>query len=140
MPAHEVLHNHQFEMFMPAHKLFSAVDSVDTGGEPLSDDELEVERKLDESHSGSAKSVYQKVNANIKDIENLGPVVGSGTLYDSIKRHGVVKPVTLVGIDGDTKLILEDGHHRIVSAHDIDPNMEIPVNYRVWLPKGTPRS
>lgn len=46
------------------------------------------------------------------------------TLYDSIKSHGVQSPIELV--DDIAPNYLAEGHHRLVAAHDIDPNMRIP--------------
>lgn len=74
----------------------------------------------------------------------------SSGLYDSIKAQGVSKPVFISNIkpssykkDGLTSLItlvnpayvppsgsiIMDGHHRIAAAHDINPNMLIPVEH-----------
>ena len=61
--------------------------------------------------------------------EGLHDGASSYNLYDSIKKEGVKNPVSLRirKIKKDTQIW--DGHHRVVSAHDIDPNMEIPVRY-----------
>ena len=47
------------------------------------------------------------------------------SLYDSIKKHGVRAPVSIVFPDEKSAVIM-GGHHRIAAAHDIDPNMQIP--------------
>jgi hypothetical protein len=49
-------------------------------------------------------------------------------LYDSIKAQGVSSPVYVTHNEkfGQT---VGDGHHRIAAAHDIDPNMLIPVEH-----------
>lgn len=49
-------------------------------------------------------------------------------LYDSIKANGVSKPV-YVSSNSRYSQAIPDGHHRIASANDIDPNMLIPVEH-----------
>lgn len=74
----------------------------------------------------------------------------SSGLYDSIKAQGVSKPVFISNIKPSSYKkseltsvikdinpayvppsgnIIMDGHHRIAAAHDIDPNMLIPVEH-----------
>ena len=59
----------------------------------------------------------------------------SSGLYDSIKANGVSKPVYLsyrgkfASAELGPGFAVGDGHHRIASAHDIDPNMLVPVEY-----------
>lgn len=49
-------------------------------------------------------------------------------LYDSIKKHGVQRPVTVSRyLDGSYEL--SDGHHRVASAMDINPEMDVPVYF-----------
>jgi hypothetical protein len=55
--------------------------------------------------------------------QKLGESRMSG-LYDSIKAHGVTEPVYV-----SKHNIVSDGHHRIASANDIDPNMLVPVDH-----------
>lgn len=52
-------------------------------------------------------------------------------LYDDIKDIGVRIPVTITGNPDDSGFNPEvmGGHHRIAAAYDINPDMEIPVNY-----------
>jgi len=54
-------------------------------------------------------------------------------LYDSIKEEGIKKPVTLTAMHNDDETgwdeVIEDGHHRSVAAHDINPEMYVPVQY-----------
>ena len=49
-------------------------------------------------------------------------------LYDSIKAQGVSTPV-YVSHNARFGQTVGDGHHRIAAAHDIDPNMLIPVEH-----------
>jgi len=81
--------------------------------------------------------------------QKLGESRKSG-LYDSIAAHGVSKPVYISNVQPSayeksslTSVIKDvnpayippsgnivmDGHHRIAAAHDIDPNMLIPVEH-----------
>ena len=66
-------------------------------------------------------------------------------LYDDIAKSGVKQPVWVghpPGAAGPPMVI--EGHHRIASAADINPKMEVPVRHyeRNWLnaksPKGVP--
>jgi hypothetical protein len=50
-------------------------------------------------------------------------------LYDSIKEHGVQKPVEIGPAYGPGIKVI-DGHHRIASAMAIDPKMLVPVEHR----------
>lgn len=61
-----------------------------------------------------------------KDVmaQKLGESHMTG-LYDSIKQHGVTTPVFI----SKFAQTVGDGHHRIAAAHDIDPNMLIPVEH-----------
>lgn len=47
-------------------------------------------------------------------------------LYDNIKAHGVRKRVTVRENEQGQQMLM-DGHHRVASAFDIDPDMDIPV-------------
>lgn len=51
------------------------------------------------------------------------------TLPESIKRQGIVNPVVLTPNRSNTKWIIQNGQHRIVAAHDINPEMFIPTSY-----------
>jgi hypothetical protein len=55
-------------------------------------------------------------------------------LYDSIKASGVTHPVYISDRGSFASaspggFAVGDGHHRIASAHNIDPNMLVPVEY-----------
>ena len=76
---------------------------------------------------------HEDVDKKVMDIK-LSESRASG-LYDSIKANGVSKPVYLsdrgkfASADLGPGFAVGDGHHRIASAHDIDPNMLVPVEY-----------
>jgi len=129
MPAHEHLHNYQFEMFMPARKLFNEIESEDTStSTTLSNDPSIASEKLDESQMGGAHDSRMDTRSSKDENWDHSNIKGSDTLYESVKKHGVVNPVGISGSDS-TRLTIIDGNHRIAAAHDVNPDMEIPVRY-----------
>lgn len=55
------------------------------------------------------------------------------SLYDSIKRSGVQQPVTIAhDTTGKMGPFIDNGHHRVIAAHNINPNMLIPVRHVTW--------
>ena len=109
----------QLSMFIPARELMNYTAGHTEGyGDKyllLSESPGVIKEKLQESKSGAAAGAY------------LPKKTGQESLYDSIKKEGVRSPIALrVRKNG---VQINDGHHRIASAHDIDPNMEIPVRY-----------
>lgn len=55
---------------------------------------------------------------------------GEETLYKSIKREGIKEPVSIdFDRNSDELPTINDGHHRVVVAHALNPNMYIPVKY-----------
>jgi hypothetical protein len=71
-------------------------------------------------HEGVDDLRYEKLFESQDDMHKDGE-----SLYDSIARQGVQKPVTLHAwehADGDNKLgiIVKGGHHRLFSAEDLD--------------------
>ena len=123
MAAADHLQNHQLSMFIPARELMDytagETENGNLGGEgylPLSQSPNVRSRKLRDSkeHPGNYAG-YRKQS-----------------LYDSIKQKGVSTPVELKlprknGLSPNIQIW--DGNHRVVAAHDIDPNMEVPVRY-----------
>ena len=69
---------------------------------------------------------HEDVDKKVMDIK-LSESRASG-LYDSIKANGVSKPV-YVSSNSKYSQAIPDGHHRIASANDIDPNMLVPVEH-----------
>ena len=51
-------------------------------------------------------------------------------LYGSVASEGVHTPVTIQHY-GKNKTRIAGGHHRIASAYDINPNMEVPVEHEM---------
>jgi len=92
----------QLSMYMPAHEIAKM-----TMGDRRPGD------------TGTASVLARKLAHAKKDW------VGSSDLYESIKKSGVQEPVQIRhGMYGST---LEDGHHRVAAAMDINPNMIIPI-------------
>lgn len=115
MAASDYLNNAQLQMFMPAKKLYNEMLSLDADLEPLSQNE-------DIAHM--KRSENQQTESLAFDREPIYP-----KLEESIRKEGVKKPVRLLLGGGVLKPLIGNGNHRIVAAHDIDPNMEVPVSY-----------
>ena len=102
----------QLSMFIPARELMNYtaghIDSWHPDYLPMSESPNVYARKLKESKEGYDGS-------------------GSTNLHDSIKKEGVKQPINLRIRKKDVQIY--DGHHRLVSAHDINPDMEVPVRY-----------
>jgi hypothetical protein len=64
--------------------------------------------------------------------DNYSPTAKS--LHESIKQHGVLDPVTIVHGNrpktNEPYSDLAEGHHRIASAHNINPKMIVPVEHK----------
>jgi hypothetical protein len=54
---------------------------------------------------------------------------GSKGMYKSIKKIGVQNPVDIIH-DPKRGPMLGEGHHRIASAMDANPNMLVPVTHK----------
>jgi hypothetical protein len=109
----------QLSMFVPARELMGYTAGHTEGyGDKylfLSESPGLIKEKLQESKSGSSSGSY------------LPKKKGQESLYDSIKKEGVKSPISLrVRKNG---VQISDGHHRVVAAHDINPDMEVPVRY-----------
>jgi len=116
MAASEHLHPSEFgeqlDMLRPAHELMSI-----PGDFPASRAAQGWDRKLSESKM--PMDVAYQMGRKKKSKEP--------SLHDSIRQTGVRWPVSLKQRDG--KSIINDGHHRIAAANDIDRNMLIPVTH-----------
>jgi len=105
----------QLSMFIPARELMDYTAGHTEGfGDKyllLSESPGVIREKLQESKEKSSSGRYGS-----KD-----------SLHDSIRKEGVKYPIALrIRKNG---VQINDGHHRVVSAHDINPNMEVPVRY-----------
>ena len=112
----------QLGFYMTAEELKKGIThSYDRGGRWL--DDL-WDRKLQESKTGAVR------NARYTPTRDRG----TNNLYSSIKEKGVQKLVEVAhprkgAKEGENGLHLVEGHHRVAAAHDIDPNMLIPVTH-----------
>lgn len=118
MPAQEHLSG-QLSMFVPARELMGYTSGHTEAFSDkyllLSESPGVIKEKLQESKSGVASGAY------------LPKKTGQESLYDSIKKEGVRSPIALrVHKNG---VQINDGHHRVVAANDINPDMEVPVRY-----------
>lgn len=123
----------QLTLFEPAGKLadpsetyFADLDEY-MGETPEELQEYKVGESLE---PGSAGSTHRPGNSGTDE-----------TLYDSIRDKGVRSPVGLLDArDRDTaqyvdrdlyyySQVLTDGHHRVFSAAEIDPEMLVPVRW-----------
>lgn len=58
---------------------------------------------------------------------------GENTTYESVRQHGVQTPVLVSqgdSLEGTPGYTLHHGHHRVYSANEINPQMEIPLVHR----------
>ena len=119
MAAHEHLSG-QLSMWIPARELMNYTAGHTEGFSndylPLSESRSLTWLKLKESKTGS------------EYYTDAPKKKGKPSLYQSIKKEGVRIPVNLK-IRKNNDVQIDDGHHRIVAAHDINPDMEIPVRY-----------
>lgn len=115
MAASDYLNNAQLQMFMPAKKLYNEMLSLDADLEPLAENEVIAHMKRAEN---------QQDDRTTWDDEP-----GYPKLEESVRKEGIQRPVKLLLGSGVLKPLIGDGNHRIVAAHDIDPNMEVPVTY-----------
>lgn len=115
MAAHEHL---QLSLFLPARELMGYTaghtEGYDAEYLTMNNSPRLYANKLQESKDGGW-------NGN----------TSNDNLYENIKKEGVKSPVSLrlnslSNLPGPQ---INDGHHRIASAYDIDPNMEVPVRY-----------
>ena len=113
---------HQLDMFKTAKEL-RGLPLLDVESEKLWRDKYGLKEIPD-------KAVDKQVmRSKLKESRRSG-------LYDAIRASGVTHPVHLqeAGNFASANLgdgyAVSDGHHRIASAHDIDPNMLVPVEYR----------
>ena len=124
MAAHENL-SEQLSMFIPARELMSY-----TAGHTEGYDDLYL------TMNNSPQMYAKKLQESKKYGWNGN--TSKDTLYQNIKKTGVKSPVSLrlKNLSGLPGPQINDGHHRIASAYDIDPNMEVPVHYLVDEQKG----
>lgn len=116
--ASEALRSRQLAMFIPAKDLITATPNEgdfewDNRGDLETEDQL-WGRKLKESQNR-----HWNVARGHKTLWE-----GQG-LHESIASEGVREPVRIMHVGNDVSVL--QGHHRIAAAHDVDPEMLIPV-------------
>lgn len=94
--------------------------------------ELSKMRMGDTRPGETNKDVMARKLKAAKTPENYSPT--SDSLHDSIRQYGVLDPVTIVHgkrpKTGESYSDLQEGHHRVASAHDINPKMLVPVQHK----------
>lgn len=119
MAASDNLNPDQLRLFMQAKELMEVTAGHTEPGRqdylPLADSPRLQYSKLLTAHEGAK---YSTLFARRK---------GDDSLYRSIQKEGVQQPVRLRRYQGSDQI--NDGHHRIVAANDINPEMYIPVSY-----------
>lgn len=107
----------QLSMFIPARELMkypaAGTETSNSGYLPMAESPNLRATKLRESKEGHPYGGKKE------------------SLYDNIKKEGVQTPVHLRLTNYGSGVRVWDGDHRIATAHDIDPNMEVPVRYSV---------
>lgn len=99
-------HLNQLQMFIPAKELRTAGMVSDVEINAADDYETADElwdRKLTESKRSAPLDISR---------------------HEQISRYGILRPVVLT--DGK----IRDGHHRVAIAHDLNPDTEVPVEYK----------
>lgn len=96
--------SNQLAMFMPAHEI--------------------AKMKLGDTRKGETNEqvLARKLKSAKEDAWE-----GSKGMYESIKKIGVQEPVELVHSKKES--FLGEGHHRLASAMDVNPNMLLPVSH-----------
>jgi len=117
MSAEDNLSSQQWEqlpMFMSASEIMGKVNSsADAPGAKMED---VWHQKLYEAKTGAIRNALY-----VPTRKRRG-----NSLYESIQNNGVREPVQL-NRNGAEGYSLAEGHHRVAAAHDIDPNMMLPV-------------
>jgi hypothetical protein len=123
MAAKDALRSEQLAMFIPAKDIIQASplpgDKHYTEESSFTKKETNQElwdRKLDESTYHNADTTSDQLTTDIYGI----------SLHGSIASEGVKEPVRLMW-DGREVPTVAQGHHRIAAAHNIDPEMLVPV-------------
>ena len=121
MGAEHVINPHQLTMFERASDLADpeSMFYVDWGGIGGSDKESFEKfktRKIDESKDGSEQN------------SSWGKADREKSLYESIEKEGVKTPV-VISAGSLPDRVLADGHHRVFTQNEINPNAWIPVRW-----------
>lgn len=121
----------EFTAFLPARVLMN-MHSIEWDG--ISTKFIELERLIEEKRAEAKDSLGRAQKGGI-------------SLEESIRRNGVIKPIRIsfrrmwirpaVGKEDDwweNKEVgwhIEDGHHRLIVAYDLNPDMKVPAKINV---------
>jgi len=143
MAAHEYLKGEQLAMFIPAHALMDMITPESAGYDASNPNNTEILFNDDKSQPPrSLRNTPQTIKNKRQEARMDG-------LDLSIRKEGVTHPIDIgqnphiythhrtgqpMSVDqfpghNYTGSLISDGHHRIIMANDINPNMEIPVRH-----------
>jgi hypothetical protein len=125
MSAAKHIHPGQLGMLYPAGHLADPekVDSYHALYDPGATHESVRAKKINEAKTGPEHDSWVMSRKAMEE---------GRTLRDSIAQKGVREPVTLIHPERSRpggRPMLEEGHHRVFTAHDLDPRMEVPVRW-----------
>jgi hypothetical protein len=127
MSSSDRLNPQQLQMFMPARELhtndkvsLTEMQWVDeNAGEHKDWQEAFVNAKF--SRQEEPEQMWDRKLTESKRSDPLDI-----SRHEQVSRYGILRPVVLT--DGGTKI--RDGHHRVAIANDLDPDTEVPVEYK----------
>ena len=114
MAAKDALRSEQMAMFIPAKDLIQS--------RPFPGDRDYTE----ESDFTKRENNQQLWDRKLRESKEYPTDAYDGTLHKEIAEAGVKEPVRLMWEGRDVPTVVQ-GHHRIASANDIDPEMLVPA-------------
>ena len=85
--------------------------------------------KLGDAGDSSTKDLMEY---KLQDSKHSQSHDGKTSLYESIKSEGVKKPVEIETSPYVDRPILVNGHHRLASAHNLNPKQFLPLTWDHW--------
>lgn len=123
MSAANHVNKNQMRLFFTAGELMDLPTSDSITLSSLNKDQSLAKEKLTEAKTGTVHSTRTVATSSDKSNPPY-------TFMESIRLHGVQKPVELIHVKGHSTPIITNGNHRIVAANDINPNMYVIPEYR----------
>lgn len=123
MAASDHVHPDQLRLFVQARELmdYPTFEWQSTHPTTLRLDRNLKYHKLRESKTGHEYNTQAEIGSkNNKEKPSL---------YQSIREKGVQNPISLTFNRKLQQNTIDNGHHRIVAANDINPEMYLPVRY-----------
>ena len=135
MPASDHVHPQQLRLFIPAKELHTTemVSETHELRTVFSGDGAQVpwvpSSQLDhDTGEGSWRERDETADElwDRKLTESKRNVPFDKSRHEQISEHGILRPVVLT--EGGTKI--RDGYHRVAIANDLNPDTEVPVEYK----------